>query len=108
MPTATGLMWRARRDLDSLDVEAGVDLVREALAKLGVRAAAYRCSLFTGRGRAAFCPSPVCMRMLSVALKVEIRILEEANAGQSVEELSARRDAMILAMRQALAGVQSA
>ena len=42
----------------------------------------------------------------TVALLVEG--LEEANAGQSVEELSARRDAMILAMRQALAGVQSA
>ncbi|MGR3311955.1 3-hydroxyacyl-CoA dehydrogenase NAD-binding domain-containing protein [Roseovarius indicus] len=42
----------------------------------------------------------------TVALLVEG--LEEANAGQSVEELSVRRDAMILAMRQALAGVQSA
>ena len=42
----------------------------------------------------------------TIALLVEG--LEEANAGQSVEELSARRDAMILAMRQALVGVQSA
>ncbi len=31
--------------------------------------------------------------------------LEEATAGQTVEEMSARRDAMILAMRQALSGL---